>query len=170
MVQNKALIFAGVPESWPENGKHLVVKDLGFDLDAAPPGNGLVLKNLLSSFDPYMRGRMRHPGQKSYSPPYEVGKALTSLQVAQVVKSGSSKFAEGDIVRYFGPIQEYHTVSGDATSEGKDPLSSFEKLDSDGIDLSVWLGALGMPGITAYSSFYEIGKPKKGETIFISAA
>jgi len=62
------------------------------------------------------------------------------------------------------PIEEYSAVS-------KEMTESLRKLENPyGLDLKIFLGALGMPGLTAYSSFYEIGKPVKGETIFISAA
>lgn len=63
------------------------------------------------------------------------------------------------------PFQEYVALNGDQLA-GLKPLQN----PLDLADIRVFLGALGMPGLTAYSSLYEIGKPKKGETIFVSAA
>ena len=108
---------------------------------------------------------MRKPDVKSYSPPFEIGKAITNSAVAKVLKSNNSKFQEGDIVIGLLPTEEYSSIPEDIAN------SKVKKLDNPyNLDLKLYVGALGMPGLTAYSSFYEIGQPKKGETIFISAA
>jgi len=121
-------------------------------------------KNLYASFDPFQRGKMRSPSVKSYTPPYIVGEPIDNNSVAKVLKSNSPKFSEGDLIIGNLPIEEYSVVS-------KQNLEKLRKLENPyGLDLKVFLGALGMPGLTAYSSFYEIGKPVKGETIFVSAA
>lgn len=98
MVQNKGVIFKEVPKEWPVPGKHLTVEARDIDLDQAPPAGGLIIKNLYSSFDPYMRGRMREPEKKSYSPPFTLGEPITSNQVSKVVKSDSPDFKAGDLV------------------------------------------------------------------------
>lgn len=165
MVQNKGLIFKQVPVDWPVEGKDLAIEDRGFDLDTEPPQDGITTKNFYLSFDPYQRGRMRAPEVKSYSPPFELGKPVTNLGVAKVLKSNNSKFKEGDVVTGMLPTEEYSIVSGDIAN------SMVRKLDNPyNLDPKLFVGALGMPGLTAYSSFYAIGQPKKGETIFISAA
>ncbi|KAL8693499.1 MAG: hypothetical protein Q9218_001688 [Villophora microphyllina] len=165
MVQNKALIFKKVPSGWPVEGQDLVIEDRGFDLDAQPPQDGLTTQNYHVSFDPYQRGRMRAPEKKSYSPPFELGKPITNSAVAKVLKSANSKFKEGDLITGMLPTEEYSVVSGEIAN------SMVRKLDNPyNLDPKLYIGALGMPGLTAYSSFYEIGAPKKGETIFISAA
>jgi NADPH-dependent curcumin reductase CurA len=113
-----------------------------------------------------MRGRMRAPSKKSYSPPFELGKPVTNKSIFKVVKSNSDKFKEGDVLISQGvvPIQEYSVFD-------KDTVATIDKLENPyNLDPKHFLGALGMPGLTAWSSFYEIGAPKKGETIFISAA
>lgn len=166
MVQNKNLIFKKAPTGLPKAGEHLTVEDLGFDPQAAPPAGGVTLSILQASFDPYQRGRMRDPKIKSYSPPYELNKPVTNATVAKVLKSDSPDYKEGDLVIASVAIGEYVTLT-------KDQLKAIQyKIHNPyGLkDLGLFLGPLGMPGLTAYSSLYEIGKPKKGETIFISSA
>lgn len=165
MVQNKGLIFKSVPEGWPKPGENLAIETREFDLDTAPPSGGITTKNYHVSFDPYQRGRMRAPGKKSYSPPFELGKAITNSAVAKVLKSDLSKFQEGDLITGMLPTEEYSAISGEVAN------NMCRKLENPyDLDPRLFIGALGMPGLTAYSSFYAIGQPKKGETIFVSAA
>ena len=165
MVQNKGLIFKAIPTDWPVEGKNLAVEDRPFDLDTEPPQNGIIVKNYYVSFDPYQRGRMRSAEQKSYSAPYMLGKPIENSAVSKVLKSNNSKFKEGDIIIGPMPTEEYSILSGEIASE------KVKKLDNPhNLDPKLFVGALGMPGLTAYSSFYAIGEPKKGDTIFISAA
>ncbi len=165
MVQNKGVIFRQPPVNWPVEGKDLTIEVREFDLDAEPPKDGITTKNFYVSFDPYQRGRMRAPDVKSYSPPFELGKPITNSAVSKVLKSNNSKFKEGDVVTGMAPTEEYSIISGEIANNMVRKLDNPYKLDP-----KLFLGALGMPGLTAYSSFYEIGQPKKGETIFISAA
>ena len=165
MVQNKGLIFKSIPTDWPEEGKDLAIEARPFDLDTEPPQNGITVKNYCVSFDPYQRGRMRSQEQKSYSAAYKLGAPIENSAISKVLKSNNSKFREGDIVTGPIPTEEYSIISGDIASE------KVRKLDNPyNLDPKLFVGALGMPGLTAYSSFYAIGEPKKGETIFISAA
>ena len=172
MVQNKAVIFKEPPEALPENGKHLVLEDIGFDLSALPH-NGAILKIVYASFDPYLRGRMRDKSVKSYFPAFDLNAPIPTGLIAQVVKSSNNKLKEGNIVLAFGPLQEYWAIDQE-TIDGVNPVTGLPLVDKisnpHNISLMEFLGAVGMPGVTAYSSFYEIGKPKKGEVIFISAA
>ena len=164
MVQNKGLIFKKVPTEWPVPGEHIAVETREFDPSTSPPEDGVTTKNYYASFDPYQRGRMRAPEIKSYSPPFTLGEPMTTRTVAKILKSSNDKFKEGDLVVGMLGTEEY-TVASAAMTKGLQKLENPHKLDP-----AVYLGALGMPGLTAYSSLYEIGKPKKGETIFISAA
>ena len=108
---------------------------------------------------------MRAPEATSYSPPFALGKPITNSAVSKVLKSNNSKFKEGDIVTGTLPTEEYSSISGEVAT------NTIRKLDNPyNLDPKLFVGALGMPGLTAYSSFYAIGEPKKGETIFISAA
>lgn len=165
MVQNKGLIFKSVPTGWPVVGENLSVEARDFDLNQAPPKGGITTKNFYVSFDPYQRGRMRAPTSKSYSPPFDLGKPITNSTVAKVLKSDNQKFKEGDLVTGMLGTEQYSVVPEEMVKNTVKKLDNPYKLDP-----KLFIGALGMPGLTAYSSFYDIGKPKKGETIFISAA
>lgn len=131
-----------------------------------PPAGGVITKNYYASFDPYQRRRMASPEKKSYFPPFELGKPITNSVISKVLKSSNSKFKEGDLVIGMIPIEEYSIIPASSIAN-----NMLRKLDNPyNLDLKLFLGALGMPGLTAYSSLYSIGEPKKGETIFISAA
>lgn len=164
MVQNKRLIFKEVPQDIPIAGQHLTVEPRNFDLDQTPLAGGITIKNLYGSFDPYLRILMREPSEDSYSPPFRLGEAIESYVVAKVLTSNNDKFNPGDLITGVLPVQEYGTVDK-ARLDGVKKIENFY-----GLDLKHYVGALGMPGLTAYSSFYSICRPVRGETIFISAA
>ena len=166
MVQNKGLILKSRPSGWPVPGKDLAIEARDFDLDAPPPEGGITTKNHYVSFDPYQRGRMRPPETKSYTARYAIDKPITNFGVSRVRKSDNEKFKTGDIVNITNlPTEEYSTLAADGTRD------KVRKLDNPyNLDPKLFIGALGMPGLTAYSSFYAIGEPKRGETIFVSAA
>jgi len=147
-----------------DDGSTFKKTEIEIDENASLDG-GILLKPLELSVDPYLRGRMRDESVKSYSPPLAAGKAMTSIGLARVERSESDKFKQGSLVMHYTmPWQELYVV--DASTLGS--LVPIQKNDS--IDLSVYLSALGMPGRTAYTSFYDIGQPKKGESIFVTAA
>ncbi|KAJ5649037.1 uncharacterized protein N7484_002760 [Penicillium longicatenatum] len=166
-MSNKALFFSKIPQpqQYPKAGEDLTIGEVGYGSDVAAPENGIVLKSLYSSFDPYMRGRMRAPEIKSYSPPFALGQPVDTATIGKILRSNNDNFKEGDLVIGHLPLQEY--VAVDSPN-----MARVRKIENPlGLeDIRVFLGPLGMPGLTAYSSLYDIGKPKKGETIFVSAA
>lgn len=113
-----------------------------------------------------MRGRMRDASKKSYSPPFPLNEPINAGSVAIVKKSANENFKAGDNITGMLNVQNYSVVPGNLIT----PLSIKHLDNPHNLDLHLFIGALGMPGLTAYSSLYAIGKPKKGETIFISAA
>jgi NADPH-dependent curcumin reductase CurA len=164
--KNLSLIFKKVPSSFPVAGEHLTVEDRGFDPSASPSAGGVTTQNIYASLDPYLRGRMREAESKSYFPPFTLNEPLVSINVCRILKSDNPKYKEGDlIVGGQLPVQQYSTLSSELIENAKkiDPSTALK-------DLRNYIGPLGMPGLTAYSSLYEIGKPKKGEAIFISSA
>jgi NADPH-dependent curcumin reductase CurA len=161
LTQNKGLIFSDVPSGFPTAGKDLTIGTREIDLSLTLPTSSVLVKICYVSLDPYMRGRMIAPGTKSWTTPFALGEPITSLAIAQVVKSSDPNYKEGDLVTSFLPVEEYTIVPSKEVEHLKNPHN---------LDPKEFMGALGMPGQTAYSSFYEIGKPKKGETIFVSAA
>jgi len=163
MTQNKTLIYKKIPTGLPVAGEHLTVEDRPINLDAAPE-NGLVVEILYASFDPYQRGRMRDPSKKSYAPAFEVDGPVTNSTVSKVLKSNAPNFAEGDLVVAHTPIAEYALVPPTILQQAR------KVQNPSNLDLALFLGPLGMPGLTAWSGLHKIGQPKKGETIFISSA
>lgn len=163
MTANKTLVYKKVPKGFPVAGEHIVVENRDIDLNDVPKG-GLVVQVQYASFDPYLRPKMRDPSIESYSPAFQLDEPIANDTVAKVLKSDSPDFKEGDMVKSFGPIAEYAAIP--------DPEAQrvLKIQNPHGLDWAVFTGALGMPGLTAGSSLYEIGKPKKGETIFVSSA
>ena len=148
MVQNRALIFQSVPDGAPVAGKDLVVEANPFDVDQNPPLGGVTLKTYYVSLDPYLRGRMRSAEIESCIQAFEIGKPIANSSVAKVLKSDTSKLQPGDVVLGLLPVAEYSIV-------GADGVDQLRKLDNPyRLDLRLFLGALGMPGLTAYSSVY----------------
>ncbi len=165
MVQNKGLIYKKVPTGLPVVGEHLVVEDRPFDPETEPPHNGITTRNYYISFDPYQRGRMRRPEIKSYVPAYSLNEPVTNGGICKVLKSANDKFKPGDVILASPvPMEEYSVLSAEM-------LQMTRKLENPyKLDPALFIGPLGMPGLTAWSSFYEIGQPKKDEVIFVSAA
>lgn len=123
------------------------------------PGPGDVLvRNIYMSVDPYMRGRMID--RKSYLPPFRVGEPLTGGCVGQVVVSKSRAFQAGDYVLGMEGWREYFISDGTVLT----------RIDPKVAPIRAYLGVLGMPGMTAYIGLLDIGRLKRGETVFVSAA
>jgi len=123
------------------------------------PKHGEVLVRVAYlSLDPYQRGRMRDAA--SYAAPVGLGEVMTGGIVGEVVKSNNPRFAAGDIVEDRLGWQEY-AIGGAA---------SMRKVDRSLAPISTANGVLGMPGMTAYFGLLEVGQPKPGETIVVSAA
>ena len=167
MVSNKSLIFAKIPTHAPVPGEHLKLENRDFDLTSfPPPQNGITAKTLYVSLDPFMRGRMRPSTTKSYSAAYTIGDAIIGYALVQVIQSANDKYKPGDIVYGQFPVSEYsinpHEALDRALVRKVHPLEN--------APLSNWLSILGSTGLTAYSSLYKIGRPQKGETIFVSSA
>lgn len=123
------------------------------------PGPGEMLRRTIYlSLDPYMRGRMA--AVKSYADPLELGHVMVGGTVSQVVQSNNPAFAQGDIVLGYDGWQQYAVSSGEGV----------HKVDPSEAPMSYALGVLGMPGLTAYVGMLDIGQPKAGETVVVSAA
>jgi NADPH-dependent curcumin reductase len=130
--------------------------------DTAALQDGQVLvRHHYMSLDPYMRGRMNE--SKSYAVPQALGEVMQGGTVGEVVESKNDKFAIGDKVVGMGGWQNYSVVDGNA-------VGALRKVDTAHIPLSHYLGALGMPGVTAYYGLFKICTPKAGETVCVTAA
>ena len=130
-------------------------------VDVAAPGAGEVqVKNLYMSVDPYMRGRMSD--RESYVPPFELGKAMQGGAVGEVTASNDPNFKPGDLVSSMLGWREAFTAAPAA--------AMLQKIQTHGLPPQAFLGAAGMPGLTAYVGLLKIGLMKEGETVFVSAA
>ncbi|KAJ6578181.1 alcohol dehydrogenase [Mycena capillaripes] len=160
-VTNARVLFAAVPKDFPIPGETTVYDtSQTIDLEDVPLNGGFLMKTLVLSVDPYFRGRMRHPEQKSYSPPFTLGDPLIGFGVAIVLRSDNSDVVVGKYVYGVIPHQQYNIIPN---MEGliflqKDPI----------LPWTVYVGAAGMPGKTAYMGWKEFSRAKKGETAFIT--
>jgi len=118
----------------------------------------IAIETTFISLDPAMRGWMSDA--KSYAPPVALGDVMRAYAAGHVVASRHANFSEGDtVVGLFG-VQSHPVV------DGKMAL----KVDTRQAPLERWIGGLGMPGWTAYFGLLEVGQPKAGETLVVSAA
>lgn len=118
----------------------------------------LLVKVLYISLDPAMRGWMNEG--KSYVPPVAIGEVMRALALGRVIASKNPKFTVGDFVSGSFGVQEY------ALSNGKGVV----KVDTRIAPLTLHLSALGMSGMTAYFGLLDVGVPKPGDTVVVSAA
>src|SRR6266851_3493198 len=151
---NRQIVLKRRPNGMP------VPEDFAIAEGALPePGEGeVVLRGIYLSLDPYMRGRIS--GVRSYARPTEIGEVIEGRVVGQVVCSNHPDFREGDYASGGYGWQLYSAV----------PASGLQKLDPAEAPISTALGVLGMPGMTAYIGLSDIGQPKAGETVVVSAA
>ena len=117
----------------------------------------VLVRNLFMSVDPYMRGRMNE--ERSHLPPFELGKPLDGGAVGEVVESRAKEFKPGDAVTSNFGWREYFNASP----------KDLHPVSRDVQPLSVYLGALGMTGMTAWVGL-NLGEVKAGDVIFISGA
>ncbi|MBW4094934.1 MAG: NADP-dependent oxidoreductase [Acidobacteria bacterium] len=118
----------------------------------------VLVKNLMFSVDPYMRGRMNDV--KSYVPPFELGKAMDGGAVGTVISSRSDALKVGDAVVHGLGWREYAVL----------PAARTQKVSLDGVDASAYLGALGMTGLTAYAGLTQVASFTEGDVVFVSGA
>lgn len=124
----------------------------------APRDGQVLVRHSFISLDPYMRGRMNDAA--SYAKPVALGAVMETRAVGQVVESRAEGFASGDWVLGGYGWQEFSAV----------PAAALARLDPNEAPVQTALGILGMPGMTAFIGLDQIGKPKAGETVVVSAA
>ena len=154
MPQAKRIVLASRPIGEPKASNFRIE-----DYAVPTPGDGQVLlRTIWLSLDPYMRGRMNEG--PSYIPPVPVGGVMEAGTVCEAIASNNPGFAKGDIVLARAGWQTH------ALSDGK----GLTKIDPRLAPISTAVGALGMPGMTAYTGLLDIGKPQPGETVVVAAA
>jgi NADPH-dependent curcumin reductase CurA len=154
MPQNQKIILASRPSGAASlDNFQLVNEPIG-----EPAEGEILVRHHFLSLDPYMRGRMN--ASKSYAEPQKLGEVMVGGTLGEVVASRSPDFKAGEFVVGLGGWQLYRLVDG----------RGLTKVPDLGLPLSLYLGAIGMPGVTAWYGIREIIAPKKGETIVVSAA
>ncbi|MBV9567399.1 MAG: NADP-dependent oxidoreductase [Hyphomicrobiales bacterium] len=154
MATNKQVLLKSRPKGW--------VSEADFELaEAAMPqpaeGQALVRNHWLS-LDPYMRGRMNDT--KSYAAKAEIGEVMVGGTVGEVVETRDPSLKNGDFVVGMLGWQQYGVAAAKA----------FRVIDTKAAPAQAYLGAVGMPGVTAWVGLLTIGEPKPGETVVVSAA
>lgn len=152
--KNMQVLLASRPQGWVKESDFRIVET---EIPAPAEGQVLVRSHYLS-LDPYMRGRMNDA--RSYAAKVEIGQVMTGETVGEVIDGRNAKFRKGDWVAGRVGWQRY------ALSDGSD----LRKVDPDLVPVSTYLGVVGMPGVTAWIGLNDIGQPKPGETVVVSAA
>ncbi len=154
-MKNQRIVLASRPTGFP------TVENFRLEeVDLTPLAEGEVrVRHHYLSLDPYMRGRMNEG--KSYAEAQPLDQTMIGGTVGEVVESRHPRFAVGDRVVGMGGWQRYATARG----EGE-----LRKVDDSVIPLSAYLGAVGMPGMTAWYGLTQIITPRPGETVCVDAA
>ncbi|KDN16504.1 NADP-dependent oxidoreductase [Amycolatopsis rifamycinica] len=146
--------LASRPEGVPTHDNFEIV-----DTEVPTAGDGQILvRNLIMSVDPAMRGRMRDV--KSYAPPFKVGEVMSGGAVGEVVESHVDDVKPGDHVLHQAGWRTHAVLDA----------GRYVKVDGAAAPLSTYLGVLGMPGLTAYAGLLESAEFKAGDTVFVSGA
>src|SRR4051812_37128401 len=129
------------------------------DVPMPEPRDGeLLVRNLVMSVDPYMRGRMNDV--KSYAPPFQVGVVMDGGAVGEVVTSTVDSHQPGDLVVHGFGWRDYAVGAA----------AAFRLVDRSAAPPSAYLGVLGMPGLTAYAGLFDVAHLTEGEAVFVSGA
>jgi len=126
----------------------------------SPKDGEVLVKQEYISLDPAMRGWMNDA--KSYIPPVQIGEVMRAGSIGTVIESKNPDFKVGDVLSGWGGVQQYI-----ATNPAK---ANFYKVDANLAPMPVYIGTLGMPGMTAYFGILEVGKIKEGDVVLVSGA
>lgn len=169
MHPNQTLIYRSYTPYCPVPGVHLTVEHRPFDPEAPPPPGGITTKNMYLSLDPYQRGQMRLPTDPgTYSAPWIEGEPAVLTTLSAVLRSDHPSFQPGDTVIAMATAGEYAAVPAELAAIAR-PCPQLPP----GADIppATLIGAFGIPGLSAYVSFFEfVRAPRAGKTIFVSAA
>lgn len=155
-MKSEAIVLKSRPEGTPTSSNFELTS-----IDVADPAKGELLVEVTAfSVDPYMRGRMSD--RDSYIPPFPLGEPLDGGMVGRVLKSESPKIPEGAMV--------VSDMSGGWRRHAIVQARDARLIDTESFSPTDYLGAAGMPGITAYGGLFEVGRPRAGDTVLVSAA
>jgi NADPH-dependent curcumin reductase CurA len=152
--KNREIRLASRPEGEPTTANFELAT-----VDIREPAEGEALvRNVFMSVEPYMRGRMKDA--KSYVPPFKLGEVMSGGAIGRVVRSRSDKLKEGTWVQHELGWRDYATA----------PVAMFRAIPVELARPTLFLGALGAPGLTAYVGLHDIGHVKAGDVVFVSSA
>ncbi|KAJ7250635.1 hypothetical protein C8J57DRAFT_677633 [Mycena rebaudengoi] len=163
-IQNARVLFGVVPKDFPVPGESTIYDTTEtIDLATVSLEGGILIKTLVLSVDPFLRGLMREPSKKHYSPAYAAGKPIWGFGVGVILRTENPAFPVGKHV-YGYPIhfQEYSVIAKPAAIG----LRLIERRPE--LPWTVYVGAAGMPGKTAYMAWKEFSNAKAGETAFVT--
>jgi NADPH-dependent curcumin reductase len=158
-LKNKQVRLAARPVGMPKptDWQHIT------DTVQAPAAGGILIKNLMLSLDPAMRGWMNDG--KSYIAPVGIGEVMRAGGIGEVIASENPEFPVGTLVNSTLGVQQYCAL----------PVDQIKRNGTFAVDIKAasaekWLNALGMPGMTAYFGLLDVGMPQPGETVVVSGA
>lgn len=151
---NKQLLLVKRPVGMPESDTWKLVEKPVSEINDGE----LIIQNHYISLDPAMRGWINET--RSYIEPVTLGDVMRAGSIGKVIKSKHPKYKVGDVLTGWGGVQQYIVTNG----EGYYPV------DTSLAPMPMYIGTLGMPGMTAYFGILEVGKIKEGETVLVSGA
>ncbi|EMD39221.1 hypothetical protein CERSUDRAFT_93269 [Gelatoporia subvermispora B] len=162
-IRNGRHLYLELPIGLPVPGKTTAYDNSRtIDLENVTLDGGILIKTLVFSIDPFIRGRMRAPNVNTHIPALQFGEPLSSYGVGKVLRSENSIFKPGDHVYGMIPCEEY-IIARDTVR-----LTMIENKES--LPWSVYVGVCGMPGQTAYYGWKEFSAAKEGEVAYVTAA
>ena len=151
---NKQIRLAKRPDGLPKKDTWNLIES---EIPTISDGEVLIKQHYIS-LDPAMRGWMNDA--KSYIPPVQLDEVMRAGSIGEVIESKHEKYNVGDYLTGWGGVQQYVKTNGE----------NWYKVDPNLAPLPVYIGTLGMPGMTAYFGILEVGKIKEGETVLVSGA
>lgn len=152
---NKQQILAKRPIGEPDNDTWKLVDS---EIPELKDGE-VIIQNHFISLDPAMRGWINDA--PSYIPPVQIGEVMRAGSIGKVIKSNNHpKYSVGDTLTGWGGVQQYNITNGDG----------YYPVDTNLAPMPMYIGTLGMPGMTAYFGILEVGKIKEGDVVLVSGA
>ncbi|KAI8060192.1 NADP-dependent leukotriene B4 12-hydroxydehydrogenase [Gongronella butleri] len=167
-IQNKQVIFAHVPETYPVAGRDLIIESHDLDLDAPLPEGAVLVKSLVLSIDPVFRRMMQSQGDSFKDiPGYVLGQPISGPVFGKVLRSNNDQFKQDDfVITLFGQVSEYAVYPRELAPF----LIVRNEPKTSGLPIHHYLNGLGFTGFTAYVGLFLVANVQKGQSIYISAA